>query len=66
LSHDPSILPAGLPVPEDDGGASHLPGMLMPPLALASTDGDAVRVDVAPAVARRLVLYAYPRTGRPG
>ena len=66
MSHDPSILPAGLPVPEDDGGASHLPGMLMPPLALASTDGDAVRVDVAPAGAQRLVLYAYPRTGRPG
>ena len=59
-------LPRDLPVPEDDGAASHLPGKVMPPVALASTDGSAVRVDVTPETAERLVLYAYPRTGRPG
>jgi peroxiredoxin len=38
----------------------------MPPVALRTTTGDEMRVDVAPEGAERLVLYAYPRTGRPG
>jgi len=38
----------------------------MPPIALASTDGHVVRVDLVPEGAKRLILYAYPRTGRPG
>jgi peroxiredoxin len=66
MSHDPMVLPHGLPVPEDDGAASHLPGTAMPRLELPTTDGSRMRVDVAPAGAQRLVLYAYPRTGRPG
>jgi peroxiredoxin len=66
VSHDPNILPANLPVPEDDGAAAHLPGTPMPPIALPSTAGPPMRVDAAPAGAARLVLYAYPRTGRPG
>jgi peroxiredoxin len=66
MAHDPSALPSGLPVPEDDGAAAHLPGLAMPRLALASTDGGATRVDVVPEGCERLVLYAYPRTGRPG
>lgn len=66
MSHDPNTLPTGLPVPTDDGAASHLPGMAMPPIALPSTDGRLVRVDVVPKGRERLVLYAYPRTGRPG
>lgn len=66
MSHDPTALPSELPVPEDDGAASHLPGSAMPPIALASTNGRPVRVDVVPEGAERLVLYAYPRTGRPG
>jgi peroxiredoxin len=63
---DPTVLPEGLPEPEDDGAASHLPGRPMPVLALPSTSGGTVRVDLAPEGADRLVLYAYPRTGRPG
>jgi peroxiredoxin len=59
-------LPSDLPVPEDDGAVSHLPGKPMPPIALPSTDGGSLRVDIAPEGSRRLVLYAYPRTGRPG
>ncbi len=56
-------LPAGLPVPEDDGAARHLTGMALPPLALPSTSGRLVRLD-DPAIALA-VVYCYPRTGRP-
>jgi peroxiredoxin len=66
MSHDPTVLPSGLPVPENDGAANHLPGTRLPPIELASTTGRPMRVDIAPAPAERLVLYAYPRTGRPG
>lgn len=59
-------LPEGLPVPEDDGAASHLPGTAVPPLGLASTDGAPMRVDVVPEGFNRLVVYAYPRMGKPG
>lgn len=59
-------LPADLPVPADDGAAAHLPGRAVPAIELPSTQGGAMRVDRVPAGASRLVLYAYPRTGRPG
>jgi peroxiredoxin len=59
-------LPAGLPVPQDDGAAAHLQGLRMPTLALPSTDGRDVRVDAPPSGFERLVLYFYPKTGRPG
>jgi peroxiredoxin len=59
-------IPSGLPVPEDDGAAAHLAGARMPPLALPATDGSSFPVDRPPAGFDRLVLYAYPRTGRPG
>ena len=65
MSYDPTILPPNLPVPEDDGAADHLRGAHMPRIALASTDGGSMRVDVVPEGAERLVLYAFPRTGRP-
>jgi peroxiredoxin len=61
--HDPTILPPGLPVPQDDGAASHLAGMTLPSIALAATDG--AIVDLA-ALRGRTVVYIYPRTGRPG
>ena len=66
MSHDPTMLPDDLPAPADDGAADHLPGSRMPPLALPSTDGGQVRVDHVPAPFDYLVVYAYPRTGRPG
>jgi peroxiredoxin len=62
-SHDPTILPPELPVPQDDGAAAHLAGARLPALALAATDGS--QVDLA-ALAGRTVVYIYPRTGRPG
>ena len=63
---DPTVLPDGLPEPQDDGAALHLAGRPMPALALPSTSGGMVCVDRAPEGVDRLVLYAYPRTGRPG
>lgn len=57
-------LPAGLPVPEDDGAADHLPGTKAPQLDLRTTAGKAIRLDTLGA--RRTVLYIYPLTGRPG
>jgi peroxiredoxin len=63
-SHDPTALPAGLPVPVDDGAADHLPGMAVPSLVLPSTAGGPL--DLAAAAAGVLVLSCYPRTGRPG
>ena len=57
-------LPADLPVPEDDGAADHLIGRPMPSLALPATSGGSV--DLTRATSPRVVVYAYPKTGRPG
>jgi peroxiredoxin len=57
-------LPANLPVPEDDGAADHLTGRSMPSLALPATSGGSV--DLTEATSPRVVVYAYPKTGRPG
>jgi peroxiredoxin len=56
-------LPADLPVPEDDGACDHVPGLRLPALTLAATDGQLVNFA---ARTGRTVVYAYPRTGRPG
>jgi peroxiredoxin len=62
-SDDLYSIPAGLPVPEDDGAARHLVGASMPAVELPATDGSRVRLDrLGP---QRTVLYAYPRTGVP-
>ena len=57
-------LPPDLPVPVDDGAADHLVGMQLPDLALPATNGRDARLrdEGSP----WLVVYAYPRTGRPG
>jgi peroxiredoxin len=60
---DPLLLPDDLPIPEDDGAADHLAGMALPPVALRATDGAIVRLDE---LKGRTVVFAYPRTGRPG
>jgi peroxiredoxin len=64
LDRPPGIppLPVGLPVPVDDGAADHLPGALLPAVQLASTQG---LVDLGALAARRLVLFVFPRIGRP-
>jgi peroxiredoxin len=63
MTYDPTVLPAGLPVPEDDGAADHLEGKLVPPLYLETTAGE---LNLATTAAELLVLYVYPRTGLPG
>jgi len=57
-------LPANLPVPQDDGGASHLTGMRVPAIVLSSTANR--RVNLADLARERTVIYCYPRTGAPG
>jgi peroxiredoxin len=61
---DFTALPPNLPVPEDDGGADHLPGLAIPALSLPSTLGGSA--DLADLARGRLVAYVYPRTGTPG
>jgi len=61
--YDPTVLPPELPVPEDDGSADHLTGMPVPRVRLPSTQGE---LDLAECADRLVVLYVYPRTGRPG
>jgi len=56
-------LPSDLPVPVDDGGADHLPGMHLPQIVLPSTSGEPV--DLSAAGSPWAVVYIYPMTGRP-
>lgn len=71
MSADFSQLPAGLPVPEDDGAADHLAGLALPEVRLHSTAaGSASAADgttnSAELTQELLVAYIYPRTGIPG
>ena len=52
-----------IPAPIDDGATRHLPGKRMASLPLPATSGEPVDLS---ALAGRTVVYAYPRTGRPG
>jgi peroxiredoxin len=61
---DPYVLPPDLPEPVDDGAADHLEGAALPPLSLPATSG--AQIGLATAAHGTLVLYCYPRTGRPG
>ncbi|MGH3343177.1 MAG: peroxiredoxin [Carbonactinosporaceae bacterium] len=65
MAQSPDTAPDDLPVPADDGAAAHLPGAPVPAIALPSTSGGTFRLDGLDG-RERLVLYAYPRTGRPG
>ena len=62
MSTNLTELPQDLPRPVDDGGASHLAGMKLPKVSLAATNGATVDLSTIPG---RVVLYVYPRTGRP-
>ena len=55
-------IPADLPVPVDDGACDHLVGMRLPDVDLRSTGGRLVNLARQTGL---LVLYCYPRTGRP-
>ena len=62
-THNPTVLPSGIPVPQDDGAARHLAGMKLPDLALPATSGAPVNLSK---LKGRAVVYIYPRTGVPG
>jgi len=61
-SDDLLCLPEGLPEPQDDGAARHLPGFRVPEIALPSTDGDAISL----AQGGPLLVVGFPWAGRPG
>ncbi len=52
-----------IPAPADDGAARHLPGARVPFLSLHATTGHEINLA---ALRGRMIVYAYPRTGRPG
>jgi peroxiredoxin len=56
-------LPGDLPVPEDDGACDHLRGATLPSIGMRATSG--ASVDLSQAGKPWLVVYCYPRTGRP-
>jgi peroxiredoxin len=56
-------VPSDLPMPEDDGACAHLRGAVLPAIRLPSTAGD--DVDLSREGDPWLVVYCYPRTGRP-
>ena len=62
MSNSLHTLPAGLPIPVDDGLAAHLAGMRLPDVLLDSTSGGAVNLST---IQQKLVIYIYPLTGRP-
>jgi peroxiredoxin len=51
-----------LPIPEDDGAARHLPGLHIPSIPLAATDGSTIDLSTLRGLT---VLFIYPRTGVP-
>jgi peroxiredoxin len=66
VAKDFTELPPELPVPQDDGAADHLVGTAVPAVRLPSTLGGELDLAAAAAGGDRVVVYVYPRTGRPG
>ena len=54
---------SAIPAPEDDGATCHLRGAKLASVPLQATDG---RMGDLSALSGRTVVYAYPRTGKPG
>ena len=52
-----------IPAPVDDGASRHLTGATVPSIPLTATNGETVDLS---GLKGRTVVYAYPRTGRPG
>jgi peroxiredoxin (alkyl hydroperoxide reductase subunit C) len=52
-----------IPAPDDDGGAAHLKGLVLPAINLIATDDTSVDLST---LRGRTVVFAYPRTGEPG
>lgn len=56
------VLPANLPVPEDDGACNHLEGMQFPSIALLGASGN--KIDIS-TIRGLVVVYFYPLIGNP-
>ena len=54
---------SSIPTPIDDGATRHLAGARMASVPLRATNGHTVNLSE---IAGRIIVYAYPRTGRPG
>lgn len=54
---------SAIPAPVEDGATRHLLGARMPSIKLQVTDGRMIDLS---ALRGRTVVYAYPRTGKPG
>jgi peroxiredoxin len=54
---------SSIPVPVDDGATGHLRGARVASVPLRATSGQAVDLST---LRGRTLVYAYPRTGRPG
>lgn len=54
---------SAIPAPQDDGAACHLMGARVASVPLRATNGDTIDLSALPG---RTIVYAYPRTGRPG
>lgn len=55
-------IPENTPAPVDDGACDHLKGQVLPNVTLTSSEGRPINVG---GLAGTVVLYFYPRTGRP-
>jgi peroxiredoxin len=60
VTNNYDILPEGLPVPADDGQATHLTGMRFPNVTLQCTNGKHFHLNH-----EKLVVYIYPLSGQP-
>ncbi len=58
-------IPNDVAIPVDDGASNHLPGMSVPSISLSSTANRTVDL-AAVSDEQFVVVYCYPRTGRPG
>ena len=56
-------LPDNLPIPKDDGAASHLLGLHLPAISICNTANTLIPIA---ALKSWLVIYVYPLTGEPG
>jgi peroxiredoxin len=65
VTNNYNTLPTGLPVPIDDGLASHLVKMSLPEVSLASTSGKNFSFGSNHLDGEKLVIYVYPLTGQP-
>ena len=54
---------SSIPAPVDDGATRHLVGARVASVSLPATTGEAIDLS---SLRGRTVVYAYPRTGRPG